>query len=351
MKFRTIWILIKETFSEWQFKDVSVWAGSLAYYTVFSLAPLLVLAITIVGTFFGEEEVKARIVEELQNALGSQPAQAIEVAIANTQEPESSQGFFGLPFNIAILVFAASNIFAQIQMALDRIWDVKTDPGRNIFHLIRKRLLSFVMMLIISLLGVGYFVVDNVVTWLLVNNEDILPAVRWIWRGVDVVLFLAVVTLLVALIYNILPDARVTWRDAFVGAMVTAVLFAIGQFLFGIFLEQTDVGSTYGVAGSLVILISWVYYAAHILLLGAEFTQVYARRHGQQIVPSAFAVCISANSQGRRSQPEEAQEAQDSTPESGDSRRGRNSAGLPSKMWQQCIRGFRRLTGSRRRRR
>lgn len=351
MKFRKIWILLKETFSEWQFKDVSLLAGSLAYYTVFSLAPLLVLCIVIVGTFFGEEEVRARIVEELQNALGEQPAQAIEVAIANTQEPESSQGFFGLPFNIAILVFAASNIFAQVQIALDRIWEVKPEPGRNIFHFIRKRLLSFVMMLTISLLGVGYFVLDNVITWFLANNEDILPAVRWIWRGVDLGLFLVVVTLLVTLIYNILPDARVTWRDAFVGAMVTAVLFAIGQFLFGIFLEQTDIGSTYGVAGSLVILISWVYYAAHILLLGAEFTQVYARRHGEQIVPSAFAVCISGNPQGRRSQPEEEEEGEESTQESEGRRRGRNSRGLPSKVWQQCMRGVRRLTGSRGRRR
>ena len=351
MKLRNIWILLKETFSEWQFKDVSLLAGSLAYYTVFSLAPLLVLCIVIVGTFFGEEEVQARIVEQLQNALGEQPAQAIEMAIANTQEPESSQGFFGLPFNIAILVFAASNIFAQVQIALDRIWEVKPEPGRNIFHFIRKRLLSFVMMLTISLLGVGYFVLDNVITWFLANNEDILPAVRWIWRGVDLGLFLVVVTLLVTLIYNILPDARVTWRDAFVGAMVTAVLFAIGQFLFGIFLEQTDIGSTYGVAGSMVIIISWVYYAAHILLLGAEFTQVYARRHGEQIVPSAFAVCISGNPQGRRSQPEEAEEAEESTQESEGRRRGRNSGGLPSKVWQQCIRGVRRLTNPRRRRR
>jgi membrane protein len=346
VKVRTIWVLIKETFSEWQFKDVSLLAGSLAYYTVFSLAPLLVIAITIVGTFFGEEEVKARVIEQLQNALGSQPAAAIEVAIANTQDPESSQNFFGIPFNIAILLFAASNIFAQIQMALDRIWEVKPEPGRNIFHFMRKRILSFVMMLVIAFLGLGYFVIDNLVAWFMVTNQTILPGFRWIWQGVDLVLFLAIMTLLVTLIYNILPDARVTWRDAVIGALVTAVLFAIGQFLFGIFLQQTDVGSTYGVAGSLVIIISWVYYAAHILLLGAEFTQVYARRHGEQIVPSAFAVCITSNSP-ERSQPEAAPR---SPQQSSSDRPRRTSRGLPARLWQHCIQGFRRITGRSRRR-
>ncbi|MFB2979278.1 YihY/virulence factor BrkB family protein [Microseira sp. BLCC-F43] len=286
---RKIWRLLKETVSEWQFNEVSLLASSLAYYTVFSLAPLLVLVIMIVGAIFGEAAAKDQIVTQLTEMVGEEGAQLIATAIANMRA-DATGGTFRLLFNLGFLVFGATGVFAQIQDALDRIWQVKPEPRRQIFHFLRKRLLSFAMVLVIAFLLLVSFVGNTILAALVEVLNNITPGSGYLWQVISLVISFGMTTLIFAMIYTILPDAEIAWRDTVVGAIITALLFLVGQFLFGLFLRQTNYGSAYGVAGSFVIVITWVFYAAQILLLGAEFTKVYAKQRGSPIVPSEYAI-------------------------------------------------------------
>lgn len=292
VNFKEIWKLLKATFCEWQFKEVSLLASSLAYYTVFSLAPVMIIVITIVGAIFGEVAAKGEVVGRIQGVVGHQGAQVIETAIANIQQ-DTSGGPFRLIFSLGFLIFGASRVFAQIQNALNKIWEVKPEPGLHLLQFIRKRLLSFAMVLVIAFLLLVSLVVNTALATLVSVLKEFLPGLDFLWQILSFLVSFGMVTVLFAAMYTILPDARVVWQDAFVGAIITAALFMLGQFLFGLFLSQTNLGSAYGVAGSFIIIITWIYYAAHILFLGAEFTQVYARRHGSPIVPEKHAVSIS----------------------------------------------------------
>lgn len=295
MRWRNFWRLLQTTFAEWQLKQVSVLASSLAYYTIFSLAPLLIIVIAIVGILFGEEAAQGRIVEQLQSLIGREGAEVIETAIANTRLSTTDWRSWQLWLNLGILVFAASNVFVQLQRALNRVWEVRPAPEFNFSYFIRKRILSFAMVLVIAFLLLVSFVFSAVLSAVLsyLGNSIIVPS--HFWQAVNFITSFGVITLLFALIYKVLPDVRVSFRDTVVGATVTAILFVIGQFLFGIILSRTNLGSAYGVAGSLVVVITWVYYSAHILLIGAEFTQVYARKYGRPIVPNSHAVKITSH--------------------------------------------------------
>jgi membrane protein len=290
---REIWRLVKTTFSEVQYNQISILSSSLAYYTVFAIPPLMVLVIMVVGAIFGEAATQGEIVGQLQDILGEDAAQVIESAIVNMRE---DQGGNPLRFtlSLAFLAFGASGVFAQIQNALDRIWEVKPEPRRHIFHFLRKRLLTFAMILVIAFLLIVTFVANTVLAAFVNVLSDAIPELFYAWRILSFVISLVVLTILFASIYAILPDAKVAWRDAFVGATLTTFLFMLGQLVFGQVLSQTEFGSAYGVAGSFIILITWIYYAAHILLIGAEFTKVYAGRHGTPIVPEEYAVSTRA---------------------------------------------------------
>lgn len=290
MRWRNIWRLLQATFAEWQLKQFSVLASSLAYYTIFSLAPLLIIVIALVGILFGEEAAQGRIVEQLQSVIGREGAEVIETAIANTRLSTTDWKSWQLWLNLGILVFGASNVFVQLQRALNRVWEVKPSPQFNLGYFIRKRILSFAMVLVIAFLLLVSFVFSAVLTAVFSYLNDSVVVPSFFWQVVNFTISFGVITLLFALIYKVLPDVRVSFRDTAVGATVTAVFFVIGQFLFGIILGRTNLGSAYGVAGSLVVVITWVYYSAHILLIGAEFTQVYARRYGRPIVPNSHAV-------------------------------------------------------------
>lgn len=298
MNFKEIWKLLKETVSEWQFNQVSLLASSLAYYTVFSLAPMMIIVITIIGAIFGEAAAQGEVVGRIQGVVGSEGARVIETAIANIRE-DTTGGSFRLIFSLGFLIFGASGVFVQMQNALDRIWEVKPEPGRNILHFLRKRLLSFAMVLIIAFLLLVSLVVNTALAALIDFLGDFLPNVSYVWQLLSFLVSLGMVTLLFAAIYTILPDAEVQWRDAFVGAIITAILFMLGQYLFGVFLSQTNFGSAYGVAGSFIIIITWIYYTSHILFIGAEFTKVYARKHDSPIIPEEHAVNRSSNKQTR----------------------------------------------------
>jgi len=291
---RNLWRLLRDTFSEWQFNEVSLLAASLAYYTVFSLAPLLIIVMMIVGAIFGEEAAKEQIVARMTELVGQQGAEVIATAITNMRA-DATGGPFQLIFSLGFLLFGASGIFAQIQDALDRIWQVKPAPRQQIFNFFRKRLLSFAMILVIAFLLLVSFVGNTVLAALVDVLNTLVPGSGYSWQILSLLVTFGVTTFIFGAIFTILPDAEITWRDTLVGAIITAILFLIGQSLFGLFLRQSNFGSAYGVAGSFVILITWIYYAANILLLGAEFTKVFAQRRGSPIVPSEYAVYRNEN--------------------------------------------------------
>ncbi len=290
MSFKKVWTLLKATFAEWEFKQVSMLASSLAYYTVFSLAPLLAIVITIVGAIFGEAAVKRELVLYTQNFIGSAAAQVLETAIANMRQPSISQGLLGLLLNVALLIYGSSKVFVHIQRSLNQIWEVKAQPQQNLLYFISKRILSFAMILVLAFLLLVSFAIDTLLASTINFLSGTIPGLSYLWQILKFLVSFGTITLLFGLIYKILPDAKFAWKDAFVGAALTALLFVFGQSLFALFLSKTDLGSAYGVAGSFVIIITWAYYSAHILLLGAEFTQVYARKRGSPIVPEEHAV-------------------------------------------------------------
>lgn len=289
--FRKVWRLLKEIASEWQFNEVSLLASSLAYFTVFSLAPLMVIVIMIVGTIFGETAAKEQLISQLSALVGEESAQLIATAIANFRA-DATGGRFRLLFNLGFLIFGATGVFTQIQDALDRIWEVKADPKRHVIHFLRKRLLSFAMVLAIALLLLVSFIGNTILIALVNFLNELVPGFGYLWQVISFLVSFGTTTLVFVLMYTILPDAEIAWRDTVVGAAITALLFLIGQFFFRLFLSQTNFGSAYGVAGSFVIIITWIFYAAHILFLGAEFTKVYAKQRGSPIVPSDYAVHI-----------------------------------------------------------
>jgi membrane protein len=297
--FRKIRRLLAEIASEWQTNEVSLLASSLAYYAVFSLAPLLGLVIMIVGAIFGEAVVQEEVVYRLRELFGQEGAELISTAIANLKV-DYRQLTFTVFFNLIFLLFGATGVFTQIQTALDRIWEVKPAPRRKIFHLLRKRLLCFLMVLVIALLLILFFIANAILTSLVAFFNELFPGLGYISQFISLLITFGGTTLIFTMMYSILPDADIAWRDTIVGALITSVLFLVGQYFFGLFLSRTDFGSAYGVAGSFVIVITWIFYAAHILFLGAEFTKVYAKQRGSAIVPCEYAVKVSPENRDNR---------------------------------------------------
>ncbi|PSF39477.1 ribonuclease BN [Aphanothece hegewaldii CCALA 016] len=288
MNLKTLFSLLKETFQEWQDDNASLLASSLAYYTIFSLAPLVILVIAIVGAIFGEEAAKGEIVSQIRGLVGVEGAKVIESAIANSAQPNTSR--WASFISVVVLFFGASGVFGQLQDALNTIWNVKVKPGLNITNLIKKRILSFTAVIGIGFLLLVSLVINAAIAALNHYLSGFLPGGDFIWQFLNFALSFAVVTFLFALMYKFLPDVHITWRDVTVGAIITAFLFTIGKSLLGAYLGSGSFGTTYGAAGSLVVILLWVYYSAQILFFGAEFTQIYAKKYGSQIVPNDFAV-------------------------------------------------------------
>jgi membrane protein len=292
MSIKTLWGLLKVTFSQWRRDQASLMAAALAYYTVFSLAPLLIIVIAIAGTIFGEQAAKGELVAQIQGVVGREGAQLIQTAIENASQLDPSQGPIPTLINIGVLLFGASVVFAQLQNSLNRIWEVEAKPGNGIKRVLRKRLLTFSMVLVIAFLLLVSLVISTMLVILGNYLRDLVPGFTYLWQILNFFISFSLVTLLFAMIFKILPDAKIAWRDVWMGAAITAVLFDIGKFLLGFYLGKTSLASAYGAAGSLVIILTWVFYSAQILFLGAEFTQVYVRHYSREIVPDEHAVRV-----------------------------------------------------------
>ncbi|MGL4620579.1 YihY/virulence factor BrkB family protein [Chroococcidiopsis sp.] len=291
MRIKTIISLLRETFTEWNEDKASRLAAALAYYTVFSLAPILIIAIAIAGAVFGEEAARGEIVTQIQGLVGRDGAQFIETAIEGASKPKA--GTIASLISIAVLLFGASGLFAQLQDSLNTIWEVQPKPGRGLIGILRDRFLSFTMVLGVGFLLLVSLVLSAGLSGLVNFLGSLLPGIGALLQLANFVLSFAVTTLLFGLIYKVLPDVKIAWSDVWSGAIVTSLLFSIGRFALGLYLGNNSFGSTYGAAGSVVIILVWVYYAAQILFFGAEFTQVYARRYGSRIVPTKNAIPLT----------------------------------------------------------
>ena len=287
---KTIWNLLKQTVTEWNEDQATVLAAALAYYTIFALAPTLIIVVAVAGLVFGQGTAQEALLEEVTAAVGSDVAGVLRTLLENTSQ--SGSGVLATVIGVALLIFGATGLFAQLQNALNRVWGVKPNPSAGVMNILRTRVLSLGMVLVIGflllvslLLSAALSVVSNYFSDLL-----FLPGEETFWQFMNFALSTAVITLLFAMIFKYLPDVKVTWRDVWVGALVTSLLFSLGKFLISYYIGSSSVSSTDGAAGSLVVLLLWIYYSAQILLFGAEFTQVYGRRFGSGIQPAEYAV-------------------------------------------------------------
>lgn len=282
--------LIKESFQEWR-KDGALDLGAaLSYYTIFSLAPLLLVALAVAGLLWDRGQIQSQLIGQMQSLMGQQGAQAVQTMLDNAGRQRS--GLFASILGVATILFGATGVFVQLQNALNRVWNVEAKPGLGIWSFVKTRLISFGMVLGIGFLLLVSLIVSTAVSALGTWATGLLPGSETLMQAVTFVVSFAFITLLFAMIYKFLPDVEIGWRDVWIGAVVTALLFTLGKFLIGLYLGKSSVASTYGAAGSLVIVLLWIYYSSQILFLGAEFTQVYASRYGSQIRPSEHAVPV-----------------------------------------------------------
>jgi len=279
MRVKSIWNLLRETFAEWQADKVPLWAAALAYYTAFSLAPLLVIAIAIASAVFGEEAARGEVVGQIQGLVGEPGAEAIQAMLQNTQKPGSG-GVVATVVGIGALLLGASGVFGQLQEALNAIWGVEPKPGRGIRFFLQNRFVSFAMVLVIGFLLLVSLLLSAGLAAFSTFLGHLFPNFAIAGQLLNFLISFGVMVLLFGLIYKVLPDVKVPWKYLWTGAIVTALLFNIGKFLIGLYLGSGSVSSTYSAAASLGIILLWVFYSAQILLFGAEFTKVYAKKYG-----------------------------------------------------------------------
>lgn len=273
---RRIWQLIVKSLSAWQADRAASMGGALAYYTLFSLAPVLIIAIAVAGFFLGEEAARGEILVQLRGLLGDDGASAVQSLLESAARP--AQGVLATLFSIALLVVGATTVFAELQMDLDRIFKAPAAEKRGgLFHLLRSRLLSFGLVLALGFLLLVSLVLSTAIAILGQWWGGYFEGTRQLVESVNFLLSLTIATALFAVIYKVLPSVSIAWRDVWIGAIVTAVLFAVGKTLIGLYIGSSGIASGFGAASSFIVVLIWVYYSTQVFLLGAEFTSVYAR--------------------------------------------------------------------------
>lgn len=289
--FREIFELFKDTFTDWNKDHAPRLGAALAYYTVFSLGPLLIIVIAIAGLVFGASAAQGQIVGQLQGLVGEQGAAFIQTAIESASQPRSS--IIATVIGLVTLLLGALGVFAQLQDALNAIWGVTPKPNRGWRGLVEDRLLSFSMIIVVGFLLLVSLVVSAALAAIFKYVGGVVPMTAMVAEGVNFFVSFAVITLLFAFIFKYLPDAQIAWSNVWIGSAMTALLFTIGKFILGFYLGNSAIGSAYGAAGSILVVLVWIYYSAQILFFGAEFTKVYANRYGAGIIPARNAVRVT----------------------------------------------------------
>jgi membrane protein len=289
MVLRTAFQFLRTVSNAWSEAKVPRLGAALAYYSVFSLAPLVILAVSIAGLVLEGRAARAGVMKELERVMGPQAATAIGEYVQ--ESGDRGGGWYGTAVGLVVLLFGASGVFIQLQDALNTIWKVSPRPGRTILNMIRDRFLSFLVVLMAGFLVLVSILTstaltaaeNSLTTWDLAGSIEA-------WRGVHWVVSIVFLMLLFGLIFKVLPDVRIAWRDVWIGAGVTAILFNLGKYLLGIYLTRSGVTSAFGAAASFVVILLWIYYSSQIVLFGAEFTRVWAMQYGSPVVPRRNAV-------------------------------------------------------------
>jgi membrane protein len=282
--------MLNDTFADWKKDNVLMLAAALSYYTVFALAPVLVIAIAIAGLAFGQDAARGQIVVQSRGLIGDQSAQVIQIIIENAGK--SGGGILATIVGMILLIGGATGIFSMLQGALNTIWDVKPRSGKGILWIIKDRLPAFLMVLGAGFLLLASLVISaglSVLGTYLKGTINVYPLLQ----PINIAASFLAIAFIFALIYKIIPDIDISWSDVWIGAAVTSALFTLGKSLMGFYLEHSAIGSIFGAAGSLAVLLLWIYYSANILLLGAEFTQVYAKTMGSRMTPAREAILVN----------------------------------------------------------
>jgi membrane protein len=293
--------LVKATFKDWSEDKAARLAAALAYYTVFSIPPLLIIVLAIVGQFFDRNSMRDQLMAQIGGLIGQQGADFIKGLLESASKPAEST--VAAVLGLITLLLGATGVFGELQGALNTIWEVAPKPGRGLLGTMKDRFLSFTMVL-----GIGFLLMVSLVlsTALAALSNFVAGDTAQASGLLEILNSLAsvlILTVMFALMFKIIPDAEIAWRDVWLGAAFTALLFTIGKYVIGLYLGRSSVASTYGAAGSLVVILIWIYYSAQILFLGAEFTQVYANRYGSRVRPAADAIPITDEARAQQGIP------------------------------------------------
>jgi membrane protein len=289
--FKDIWKILVGTYNGFMNDRCLKLCAALSYYTLFSIAPLLLMLIYVAGKIYGQEAFQGKVFEEINGFIGPEAAFQVQEIIQNAAIKGNTP--WAIIVGIITLFIGATGVFLEIQDSINMIWQVKAKPQKGWLKMLTNRLLSFSMIATIGFLLIVSLVINGVVTALSdrlkLYFEDITVLLLQLF---NLGLTFLIITLLLAIIFRFLPDVKIKWKDVRAGAIFTAVLFMIGRYIIGLYIEKVGPGSTYGAAGSIIVILVWVYYAAAILYFGAEFTQVYTEKHGRRIEPASYAVHI-----------------------------------------------------------
>jgi membrane protein len=272
------WQVLRSAATDWVDDKASQLGASLAFYSVLSIAPLVIIALSAAALFLDEKAATTQFLGQMNELVGPEGTKAIASMVENAQKPAT--GIIATILAVATLLFGASGVFSQLQDAMNTIWEVPPKKSSGWWGMIRSRFLSFAMVLGTGFLLLVSLILSTVIAGLGSEIGYLWPALEPLAHAGNMVVTFLVVTALFALIFKLLPDAKVAWRDVWIGALLTAILFTIGKMLIGLYLGKSAIGSSYGAAGSLVVLLVWIYYSAQILFFGAELTQAYAKRAG-----------------------------------------------------------------------
>jgi membrane protein len=277
---RSVWDLIKQTACNWNEINAPRLGAALAFYTMISVAPLLVVSVGVAALAFGRQAASGQIVWQIQDLVGPEGGKAIQSMLASAGKP--GRGIAATAIGFLMLLFGASGVFGELRDSLNTLWGVRPAVGSGLMGMIRYRFFSFALVMGIGFLLMVSLLFSAVIALVGKFLADVLPVPEVVLHLANLALSWVAVTALFALLYKVVPDVKIEWRDVWIGAAVTSFLFSVGKFLIGLYLGKASVGSAYGAAGSLVVFLVWVYYSAQIFFLGAEFTHVFAGRHGSR---------------------------------------------------------------------
>lgn len=286
--------LLQRTWTEWTADNGAQFGAALAFYSLLALSPMLLFLVSLVAFFYGEQAARGEVVDQIRPIVGSDNAETIQSVLKNSEEKKGS-GWFSSIVGIVTMLVGASGVFTQLQTALNVIWDVKPKEGNGIWLLVKNKFLSLAMVF-----GCGFLLLVSLVVSIVLKSaenyvSDRMPLGSWFWGGLNIAVTFAIVFVMFGAIYKVLPEARIKWKHVALGALIASAMFMVAQYLLTLYLGYSAPGSAYGAAGSVVAMVVWIYFSAQILLLGAEFAQVYATRcEGGRIEPTEEGESVGA---------------------------------------------------------